>query len=111
MGQSRIRMVDGERYRVCGKCGESLPDTEEFFYWNEKHDALRSPCKACIQEKRYETNVAKPCCVPGCTNPRYKNRSGLYRDSRCREHMVAQRRLHNRAEAKCREVVREDEVK
>lgn len=86
MGQSWIRMIDGERHRVCGKCGECLPDTEEFYYYNEKRDGFRSPCKACIQEKRYATNVAKTCCVPGCTNPRYVTRTGVYRNSRCWEH-------------------------
>lgn len=87
MTHAQIRTVDGIRERQCRKCGEWWPDTTEFFYFYDTgHTSLRSPCKACIEEKRYETNQVKPCCVPGCTNPRYPCKSGLYRNSRCWEH-------------------------
>lgn len=79
-------MIDGERHRRCGQCGDWWPDTAEFFHRNKKGDGFRSPCKACIQERRYATNKVATCCVPGCHNPRAATRSGVYRNSRCREH-------------------------
>lgn len=82
---STIRLIDGERCRRCGKCGEFLPDTKEFFYSNPQHDGFKSPCKACVIEKKQHTNATRPCCVPGCTNPRRQRKSGLY-DYRCAEH-------------------------
>ena len=66
--------------KQCGKCKEWWPDTNEFFP-RSANGILRSPCKACIDEKRRETNTVKPCCVPGCTNPRY-----YWRYSRCKQH-------------------------
>jgi len=68
--------------KLCRKCGECWPATPEFFF--AKLDSLgyrrlSSPCKACIMEKRRETNRTKVCCVEGCNNPRHPK--GRY--SRC----------------------------
>ena len=84
MTHALIKVIDGERCRFCRKCGEWWPDTEEFFYRSVR-GGLRSPCKACIAEKKQQTNATKPCCVPGCNNPRYQRKSGVY-DHRCWEH-------------------------
>lgn len=63
----------------CNKCGEWWPLSTLFFLRRE--GKYRSPCIACIDEKRRQTNETKLCCVPGCTNPRYH-----WRFSRCYEH-------------------------
>ena len=57
----------------CNKCKDYWP--ADFF------PNGHSPCRACIDEKRQETNAAKLCSVPGCKNPRDK-----WRYSRCKEH-------------------------
>lgn len=74
--------------KLCLKCGEWWPETSEFFYSSPK-GRLRSPCKACVEERRAETNAVKPCCVPGCTEPRY-----YWRYSRCRKHQQELNRKH-----------------
>lgn len=70
--------------KQCGKCGEWLPATQEFFYCSR--GSLRSPCKACIAEQRQETNRDAICCVPGCNQPRRVSRNGVRHYSRCDEH-------------------------
>lgn len=77
-------ITDDAPEKLCLKCGECWPATEEFFFRAVK-GYLRSPCKACIAEKKVATNAVKPCCVPGCTNPRYQNKNGVY-THRCWEH-------------------------
>lgn len=66
--------------KLCHKCGEYWPATEEFFY-RSVEGYLRSPCKACTDDHRRTVTALKPCCVPGCTNPRY-----YWRYARCWEH-------------------------
>ena len=88
MTKANIQVIDGERCRRCGKCGEWWPDTEEFFYRSNR-GYLRSPCKACIIEKKQQTNASQTCCVPGCNNPRHQRKSGIY-DHRCWEHRYYQ---------------------
>lgn len=81
-GQTIRTADDGTIEKLCRKCGEWWPATDEFFFRNPRNKVnFRSPCKACIAEKRQQTNAVKPCCVPGCTNPRYS-----WRYSRCYEH-------------------------
>lgn len=68
--------------KLCHKCGEHWPATDEFFYRSTRNRSnFRSPCKACIDEKRRETGAVKPCCIPGCNKPRYH-----WRYARCYEH-------------------------
>jgi hypothetical protein len=62
-----IQVVDDEAEKLCRKCGEWWPATTEFFHRSAIGN-LRSPCKACIDEKRREL-VTKPCCVEGCEQP------------------------------------------
>lgn len=80
-----LRIIDGETEKLCLKCGEWWPATTEFFYRAHKGGYLRSPCKACISEQKQLTNQSRPCCVPGCSNPRHRRKSGVY-DHRCYEH-------------------------
>ncbi len=75
------RIVDGEVEKFCHKCSEWWPATDEYFYRSTCKN-LRSPCKACIDEKRREL-ASKPCCVPGCNQPRYH-----WRYARCYEHRL-----------------------
>ena len=71
------------REKFCNVCGDWWPESDEFFYRQPetKNHNLRSPCKACIEDKRRITNAVTPCCVPGCTEPRCH-----WRLSRCRKH-------------------------
>lgn len=87
MGTIRWNAELGEAEKRCGKCGEYLPMTRE--YWIYKGDQPGSPCKACQQERRLAINQAKPCCVPGCNKPRHISSSGQARYSRCIEHQQA----------------------
>jgi hypothetical protein len=82
-----LRIVNGQQERYCRKCKDWWPNTSEFFYYNKARDGFRSPCKACIADKRAQTNEVTLCCVPGCTNPRYLSKGGKYQ-SRCWEHRL-----------------------
>lgn len=73
--------------KFCNQCQEWWPATDEFFFKSSK-GYLRSPCKACIDDKRRKTNALKPCCVPGCNNPRYH-----WRFSRCKQHQQEANRV------------------
>ena len=70
-------MLNDEKF--CNKCREWWPKTEEFFTIVD--GVLCSPCKACIADKRIETNLSQPCCVEGCDEPRRGERY-----SRCYQH-------------------------
>lgn len=68
-----VAVADAPR-KKCRKCKEYWPATAEFFFRSAKNGNLRSPCKACISEKRAATNAVKPCAVAGCDQPRYSPR-------------------------------------
>lgn len=68
--------------KKCRKCGEFWPETDEFFCRNPRNGVLRSPCRACIDEKRAETNAVTACAVPGCQQPRYSGRYSYCWDHR-----------------------------
>lgn len=68
--------------KLCLQCGEWWPVTEEFFYKSEK-GLFRSPCKACIHEHKEHSRKTKPCCVPGCNQPR----APYAHASRCLAHL------------------------
>ncbi len=76
---------EDEPVKLCRQCGEWWPSTDEFFH-RSTQGTFRSPCKACIQERRYETNTRQTCCVPGCNQPRRVTKEGLPRYSRCEKH-------------------------
>lgn len=81
-----LRVVDGETEKFCRVCKEWWPADDEFFPRSPRDKSrFRSPCKCCIDERRRATNETKPCCVPGCNNPRYS-----WRYSRCWEHRYGQ---------------------
>lgn len=61
--------------KLCRRCGEHWPATDEFFYRSADTRRLRSPCRCCIDEKRAKTNLVKPCAHPGCNKPRCGSRS------------------------------------
>jgi len=67
---------------LCHQCGEWWPATDEYFP-RLPNGKLHSPCKACTDEHRRFVTALKPCCVPGCTNPRYH-----WRYARCWEHRL-----------------------
>lgn len=69
-----------EAEKLCHKCGEYWPKTDEFFP-RCVEGYLYSPCKACNEEQRRARNAVEPCCIPGCSNPRH-----AYYTSRCYEH-------------------------
>lgn len=69
---------------LCGKCREVWPATDEYFT-RRANGKFYSPCKACVQEKRFATNAVEPCCVPGCGEPR-----AVYYSSRCAKHLREQ---------------------
>ncbi len=75
-------MVDSDDVpdKLCHKCGEWLPATDEFFP-KLPNGRLHAPCKACVAERRRKVSAQKPCCVPGCNKPRYH-----WRFARCWEH-------------------------
>lgn len=75
----------GEFEKCCNKCGEWWPMTPEF--WGRKGEYLCGPCKSCVIEKRAETNAVRPCCVPGCDEPRHN-----WRSSRCTKHQTESNR-------------------
>lgn len=77
-------LIDDAPEKLCHKCGEYWPATGEFFY-RLRGQWYHSPCKACQEEQRQARSAVTPCCVPGCTNPRHRSRSGRYA-SRCYEH-------------------------
>jgi hypothetical protein len=66
--------------KFCHKCGECLPATDEYFQ-RRANGRFYSPCKLCMDEQRLTLFETKPCCVPGCKNPRYH-----WRYARCWEH-------------------------
>ncbi len=66
--------------KLCNKCGYWWAATNEFFP-RLPNGSFHSPCKACVDERRQEVAKTKPCCVPGCNNPRYH-----WRYARCWEH-------------------------
>lgn len=103
MRKPSIKVIDGEQHRLCGKCGEWWPDTDEFFYRHYRRGARRSPCKACIAEQKQMTNATQPCCVPGCNNPRHRRKSGVYAH-RCYEHryyVMVQKPRNERMKVEC----------
>lgn len=68
----KLRCSDeGELEKFCRQCQEWWPATDEFFYRSARSGNFRSPCKACIADHRRKTWKEKPCCVPGCNQPRY----------------------------------------
>jgi hypothetical protein len=71
--------------RRCGKCGESWPETAEFFYCGSD-GRFHSPCIACIQEQKQEMHATRPCAYPGCPNPRHRSATGKY-TSYCEDHL------------------------
>jgi len=75
-----------EAERLCDKCGEWLPATEEFFVC--RRGSLQGPCIACREEKRLITNLTTACCVEGCDKPRHVGKRGCQRYSRCTEHQA-----------------------
>jgi hypothetical protein len=69
-----IRTVDGLTEKLCKKCGAWWPLTREYFYGRyNAHGVytLYSPCRDCVEEHKVESFETKPCCIPGCNNPRY----------------------------------------
>lgn len=66
----------GDTEKQCGKCGEWLPMTTEFFDRNPYNGHIKSPCKACIAEWR----MTQPCNVDGCPTPRWNTGTSYCRD-------------------------------
>ena len=63
--REKLRTTEFGEEKYCHKCKDWFPNTDEFFF--VQRGKLRSPCKACIQEKRFTLKV---CCVEGCNQPR-----------------------------------------
>jgi hypothetical protein len=58
-------VYDDEGDKLCHKCGEYWPPTDEFFECNS-NGAFKSPCKACRVERRLEAMPHKRCKIEGC---------------------------------------------
>jgi len=74
--------IEEEPYKYCAKCDDWWPETDDFFS-RLPNGRLHGPCKACIDDQRRKMAANTPCCVPGCTNPRYH-----WRYARCWQHRL-----------------------
>jgi len=80
--QNTLHIEEEAAEKICLKCKEPWPATDQFF-GRLPNGRLHGPCKACVDDRRREMAATTPCCVPGCTNPRYH-----WRYARCWEHRL-----------------------
>lgn len=88
--------------RHCPDGGDWWPLTDEFWYFN-RQGKTNGPCIACQAEHRLK-NAEQPCCVPGCTEPRYP-RAARY-SSRCLKHLREYERERKAIRRTCQSEVR-----
>lgn len=78
-----------EAEKLCHKCGECWPATDEFFSRDSGTGNLKSPCKACQMDQWHAHNATAPCSVEGCNEPRRRTKNGTANYTRCDKHMQA----------------------
>lgn len=46
-----------DEFRTCTQCGETLPNTREYFKWNNKSQITSAKCKKCCSKNNKERNL------------------------------------------------------
>lgn len=90
MARRKAEYLDTIPERYCNKCEEWWPEDETFFY-RKTNGSFGTPCRACVQEQKQQNSAIKPCCIPGCDNPRHRSSGGRY-TSYCTAHLYHRRK-------------------